>query len=150
MGWASGVAKAATGIAVVLSIVIAVGIVALDGITKNDSARAATVASSVAFCAQLASQPGTLTSQTANWPTLGQTVPASLTTMREFEQRWTTIARVAPAGVRTGARSIAAVAQSIITSVETSSTIDDATNVSLVTSAVANSGIAAWANRYCG
>jgi hypothetical protein len=150
VGWATTVTKVATGVGCVLSIVLAAGsVVALD-LRAENAAHDAVVASSVEFCSALGSVEGTLTSATFGWPSVGATIPLTITAMQEYTDRWMSIAAVAPDGIGEGAQSVVTAAQTSLDSVTASRTVDDASNIARLEAAASGSGITAWAAEYCG
>lgn len=149
VGWSSGVARAATLVAVALSLVLAAGAVVVNDIAQDAAAEAALVESSADFCAALDASPGTLQSDTFGWPAPGNTIPASIEAMRQYETLWATIAAAAPAGVKAGSDDVLARARSIIASVELSRTVDDDTNRALMRAAASRSGVLPWSAAYC-
>jgi hypothetical protein len=148
-GFASGIAKAAIAIGAVLTLVLGVGGIGLNNLAQRQAAHDAVVASSVKWCAQLKSNPATLSSDTFGWPPLASTIPASITSMQTFENYWVDLVKVAPTGIRSDTQQVATSAQSIINSVQSTRVLDDANDVSAMQSVVAASGIPAWVNEYC-
>jgi hypothetical protein len=148
-GWTTGIAKAAVAIGVVLTVVLIGGLVLLNNVQQKQAAFDAIVASSRPFCTQLRSDPATLQSPTYGWPSVQGTVQQSLPAMQKYEDSWTALVKIAPAGIRVGAQSIATAAQGIITTVKTSGVLDDENDVSQIQQAVSNSGISTWVAQYC-
>jgi hypothetical protein len=148
-GWSSGVGKAAIGVGLSLSLVLAgAGVV----ISRNLSAQAtndALVASSVQWCSSLRSDPTRLASSTYGWPPIAGTIAQSLPAMQKYEDYWTSLAKIAPAGIKVETQKIATTAKGIITSVQTSRVLDDASNVATMQEAVSVSTIPAWVSGYC-
>ncbi|MEO7722562.1 MAG: hypothetical protein ABIS08_11690 [Pseudolysinimonas sp.] len=149
-GWVVGIVRASIGIAAVLTVVIAIGGYFEYTQIKKQQEHDQTVAASAAFCAALKADPSLYQPPTFGWPAVAATIPDSLKAMQAYEDRWTKIAQVSPAGIKADATKVAVAAKKIIDSVTTSRTIDDASNVSAMSSIVAASGIPAWHSEYCG
>ncbi len=148
-GWASEVAKAATAIAIVLSIVTAGGLVAIVGASDVDAQFDGTVASSREFCGVLDTAPGILASSTFKWPAPGATVTDSIEIMVAYEAFWLELETAAPEGIAGEAAAVAAAARSIITAVESSRIIDRDDDLEVMASVAAGSRIPGWAKQYC-
>lgn len=148
-GFGAGIAKAAVAIAVVLSIGLGVGAVVLNKLATDAAAHDSIVASSQPWCSKLASNPGTLTSDTYGWPAPANTVPDSLPPMQAYVDQWTALLKIAPKGIKTGTKEIESTAASILSSVTKTQTLDDASDVSTMQDAVGNSGVPQWVSEYC-
>ena len=148
-GYVTGLAKAAIGIGAALSLVLAVGLVAYAKVSHDQAAHNAIVASSKAYCAALKSNPSTLASDTFGWPSPGDTIPDSITSMQQYVSRWNSLVKIAPPGIRADTQKVASTAKSIVTSVQTTQTLDDSSDVAQMQNAVATTGINAWVTEYC-
>ena len=149
VGWATTVTKVATGVGCVLTIVVVAGtVVALD-LRQEAAAHDAIVASSAQFCSAVGSADGILASDTFGWPSVGATIPLTITAMEEYTATWTSIAASAPDGIRSGAEAMATAGQTVVNSVTASRTVDQASNDALLQAAASGSGITAWAAEYC-
>jgi hypothetical protein len=147
--FAPGVAKAAVAIAVVLSIALGVGAVVLIKLQTDQAQQDAIAASSVAWCSKLTANPATLSSATYGWPAPANTIPQSITSMQTYAKFWQSAVAIAPSGIKTGTRLIVSNAKTIIRTVKSTQTLDDAADVSQMQSAVASSGIQSWVSHYC-
>jgi hypothetical protein len=148
-GFAASIAKAAVAIAVVLSIALTVGYVVVSKINSDQAAHDAVAASSTAWCTKLASNPATLASNTYGWPSPGNTIPDSITSMQSYVDNWASLEKIAPEGIKSGTTKIESAAKSILTAVQNTQTLDDASDVSTMQAAVANSGVPQWVTEYC-
>jgi hypothetical protein len=148
-GYAAGIAKAAIGIGVALSIVLGVAVVVVTKIDTDQAAHAAIVSSSSAWCTKLKSNPMTLSSDTLGWPSPAATIPASIPAMQGYETYWEGLAKVAPAGIRGDTQKVANTAKSIVAGVQSTQTLNDAGNVAQLQNVVAGSGIHGWVSNYC-
>jgi hypothetical protein len=148
-GFVTGLAKAAIGIGAALSLVLGVGLVVYAKVSHDQAAHDAIVASSRGYCSALKSNPATLTSDTFGWPSPGDTIPASITSMKQYEARWDSLVKLAPAGIRADTQKIATTAKSIAAGVVSTQTLDDASDVAQMQNAVATTGINAWVTNYC-
>jgi hypothetical protein len=148
-GYSAGIARAAIGIGVALSLVLGVAIVVVGKITRDEAARAAIVASSRAYCAKIDSHPGLLSGDTFGWPAPGGTIPSSITAIESYEAYWSELAKLAPTGIRSDTEKVAATADSIVATVQSTQTLNDGGNVAQLQNVVATSGIRTWVSTYC-
>lgn len=148
-GWTTGVARAATVIGIILTLALIAGGIVLNGIAQAEAAEAAIVADSAAFCAALDETPGVLDQAAYGWPNDRTTLPETTLAMQAYHDRWVALTDVAPSGVRPGVRSVANAAQSLITAVETTRSIDRQRNLDQMSQVTAASGIPAYVAKYC-
>jgi len=148
-GFVAAIAKAAIGIGTALSLVLSVAFVVVTKIDNDQAAHNAIVASSRAYCTKLKSNPATLASNTFGWPSPGSTIPASIAAMKTYESSWKSLAAVAPADILAGTRRVESAAAAIVSSVQTTQTLDDANDVAQMQNVVAASGIVTWVSDYC-
>jgi hypothetical protein len=148
-GWVIGLLRAGIAVGIVFSVIAAGGAYAGYKVLRQQQAHAQTVAESAAFCAAFVKDP-TLAGSDGGWPQPAASIPDSITAMQGFVDRWTALAKVAPAGVQAGVQSVATTGTGIIGSVNVQRTVDDASNRQLVQSTVASSGVADWRAEYCG
>jgi hypothetical protein len=148
-GFVASVAKAAIGIGAGLSLVLGVAFAVVSKIDSDQAAHNAIVASSRAYCAKLQSDPATLTSDTFGWPSPGDTIPDSITAIRAYDTTWKALVTVAPTGILADTKRVEAAAGSILSSVQSTGTLDNASNVAEMQNAVATTGISAWVSDYC-
>jgi hypothetical protein len=149
-GYAASIAKAAIGIGAALTLVLGVAFIVYTKVSDDQAAHDAIVASSRAYCAKLESNPAALASDTFGWPAPGETIPASITSMQSYETTWKSLVRLAPAGIRADTQRVESAAASIISSVQSTQTLDDADNVAQMHDVVAETGIKSWVSNYCG
>jgi hypothetical protein len=148
-GFTAGITKAAVAIAIVLSVGLTVGFVVVSKLDADQAQHSAIAASSVTWCTKLQANPATLASDTYGWPSPGNTIPASIRSMKTYETFWQSAAAVAPSGIKAGTKSIATNAKSILDSVRSTQTLDDSSDISRMQSVVAASGIQTWVSQYC-
>ncbi|NEM89911.1 hypothetical protein [Galbitalea soli] len=148
-GWSSNLAKSALGIAIALSLVVAGGVVVLQGIAADRARAQASLAAAAPLCALLTASPATLDSPTFGWPAPEESIPQSIAAMRAFDVAWQRNVAAAPAGVKRSVQLVESAAHGIITSVTATQTLDDAANVGLMQQAAAASGLNNWADEYC-
>jgi hypothetical protein len=148
-GYAASVAKAAIGIGAGLSLVLGVVVVVVGKVDSDHAAHDAIVASSRAYCSKLKSNPATLASNTFGWPAPGDTIAASIPAMKTYDSTWKSLVSVAPKGIRDDTRKVEAAAAGILASVQSTQTLDDASNVSQMQDVVAATRIHAWVSTYC-
>jgi hypothetical protein len=149
-GWVVGIVRASIAIAVVLSIVL--GIAGYYGYTqfRQQQAHDQTAAASAAFCSTIKANPGMAQLPTFGWPAVAASIPESLKAMQAYEDRWTKLAKVSPAGVKPGVTRVAAAAKKIVDAVTVARTVDDASNVAVMSSVASSSGVSEWHSEYCG
>jgi hypothetical protein len=148
-GWASGVAKAAIGIGVVVSVALGGGYALLSNVQQQQAAHDAVIASSARWCSELRSSSGVLQSPTYGWPSEQNTVALSIVSMQQYVNHWALLEKVAPAGIRSGTASIEKSAADITSNVASSRVLDDSANQSTMAATVSASGVAAWVSQYC-
>ncbi|HEX4402914.1 MAG TPA: hypothetical protein VHZ98_16465 [Galbitalea sp.] len=148
-GFVASVAKAAMGIGAGLSLVLGVAFAVVSKIDSDQAAHNAIVASSRAYCAKLQSDPATLTSDTFGWPSPGDTIPDSITAIKAYDATWKSLVTVAPTGILADTKKVEAAAGSILSSVQSTGTLDNASNVAEMQNAVATTGISTWVSDYC-
>jgi hypothetical protein len=148
-GWVVGVLKAALTIGIVLTVVVGVlGYVGYS-LLRQQQAHDQTVAQSAAFCATIKANPTMVQLPDFGWPAVADSIPDSLTAMQAYEGRWTKLAAVSPDGVRREATTVAAAAQRIIDGVKLARTINDASNIAVMSQIASASGVPAWHANYC-
>jgi len=149
-GWVVGIVRASIAIAIVLTLVW--GVAGYYGYTqfKLQQAHDQTAAASAAFCAAIKADPTMDQLPTFGWPAVAASIPDSLKAMQAYEDRWTKLAKVSPPGIKPGVTRMADAAKKIIDAVTVSRTVDDASNVSVMSSTASSSGVQAWYSEYCG
>jgi hypothetical protein len=148
-GFVASIAKAAIGIGAALSLVLGVVFAVVSKIDSDQAAHNAIVASSRSYCAKLQSNSATLTSDTFGWPSPGDTIPDSIKAIKAYDVTWKSLVAVAPAGILVDTKKVEAAAGSILSSVQSTGTLDNASNVAEMQNAVATTGISTWVSDYC-
>jgi hypothetical protein len=148
-GYAVALAKAAVAIAAVLTLALSVAFVVVTKIDHDTAAHDAILASSRPFCAKLRSNPATLASDTFGWPAPADTIPDSVPAMQAYQSYWTALAKIAPSGIEADTERVASAAKSIISSVQSTQTLNDSANIAQMQNVVAASKIPAWDSEYC-
>ena len=149
-GWTSGVARTATVLGAVFTIIAVVGGVILSEIAGDAAAEAKIVSDSAPLCAALAETPGVLEAPAFGWPTEQGTLAETLVAMKAYKERWQSLADVAPSGISAGVNAVANAAKTLVTSVETNRSIDRAGNLAQMSVVTSSSGIPAFTGKYCG
>jgi len=140
----------ATTVSIVLTIVLIV-VAAIGGIFAKQAAdEAAIVSASAGYCASLAETPGVLSSPGFGWPIDKASVSDSIASMTAYEERWQNLALIAPAGVASDTTAIAETAAALISSAESSRTIDVQGNLDRISSVTGATAIPAYVAKYCG
>lgn len=149
-GWVVGIVRATIAVGVVLTIVLAIagyyGYTQLKLQQEHDQ----TAAASAAFCATLKANPSMDQLPTFGWPAVATSIPDSLKAMQAYEDRWTKLAKVSPSGIKPDVTKVAEAAKTIIDSVTVARTVNDASNIALMSSVASASGVPAWHSEYCG
>jgi predicted negative regulator of RcsB-dependent stress response len=149
-GWVIGVVKAALALGIVLSIVVGVGGYVGLRVYRQQQQHNQIAAASAQFCATISADRSMIAPPDFGWPAVAASIPDSLAAMTAYESKWTKLAQVSPAGVKPDVLAIAAAAKQITDSVAVARTIDDASNIAVMTSAASSSGVPAWYSEYCG
>ena len=147
-GWSSRVAKTGVAIGLVLSLGWAGAALILQNDARDAAAEAAIVSDSAPFCAAIESTKILDTDDFA-WPAVGDTVTISLKSMHKYQKTWASLVAKAPAGVVDDVTRVKNVVDGLVTSVETSRSIDNSGNVSTMRSARAATAIPAYVGKYC-
>ncbi|MEP6843010.1 MAG: hypothetical protein ABJA11_05785 [Pseudolysinimonas sp.] len=149
-GWVIGLVRASIAIGVVMTVVIAIGGYYQYTQFKQQQQHAQTAAASAAFCAAIKAQPSMVQLPTFGWPAVAASIPDSLTAMQAYQDRWEKLAKVSPAGIKADVSKVAAAAKAIIADVTVARTVDDPSNVAVMSSLASTSGVPAWHSEYCG
>ena len=133
--------------------VLAVGVVAGAGLTAYtmvQDAESQVKADSAAFCTDIAATPGVLGEPGFGWPTDSAAgIGGSLEAMKLYQARWQNLATVGPPTMRRDLEAIATTATTITTSVESSNTIDRASNLAAMDQVTSQTALRSWAKKYC-
>jgi len=148
--WTTTVAKAATVVSIVLTLVLAGGAVAYSVISGNEAAQAAVIAKAQPLCEALAATPGVLDLPAYGWPTEVAPLATTLEAMKVYQAHWTELASVAPESAEANLEAISGQAAILVTAVETTRAIDRAGNLSKMKAVTDVSGLPAWTAKYCG
>jgi hypothetical protein len=148
-GWVIGLLRAAIAIGVALSVVAAIG--GYIGLTawQQQQAHDRTAAASAVFCSTLQADPTMIQSPTFGWPAVAGTITDSLAAMQAYADKWTKLATASPDGIRPEVTEVGTAARQIIASVTVGRTVDDASNVSVMTATASASSVPAWYAEYC-
>jgi hypothetical protein len=145
-----GIVRASIAIAAVLTVAMGIGGYFEYTQIKKQQAHDQIAAASAAFCATIKANPSMDQLPTLGWPGVAASIPDSLKAMQAYEDRWTKLAKISPAGAKPGVTRVAAEAKKIIDSVTESRTVDDASNVAVMSSVASSSGVPEWHSEYCG
>ena len=148
-GWVIGVLRVAITLGVVLTVIVGLGGYVGYSLLRQQQAHDRTVAQSAAFCATITANPTMVQLPDFGWPAVAASIPDSLTAMQAFTDRWTKLASVAPPGIKPGVTKVATTAQQIVDGVKVARTIDDPSNITLMSQVASVSGIPAWYTQYC-
>lgn len=148
--WTTTVAKTATVVSIVLTLVLAAGAVVYSVIAEKDAEAARVVAAAQPLCDGLAQTPGVLELEGYGWPTAVAPIADTLAAMTAYQQQWQQLAELAPASAKAGTTAIAAQAAILVTAVETTQAIDRTRNLSTMKSVTDVSGLPQYVATYCG
>ena len=148
--WTTTVAKAATVVSIVLTLLLGVGAVGLAIVNEQNAAAARVVAEAQPLCDGLAATPGVLDLEAYGWPTEIAPIAVTLDAMRVYQARWQQLADIAPASAAAGTTAIADQAAMLVGAVETSQAIDRTSNLAAMTAVTDASGLPQFVATYCG
>ncbi len=148
-GYASGLAKAALAMSIVLSLAWAGGAVVGGAALRQRAAEDARVRASAAMCRQLDSRPGGLQDAALGWPAVGVSIPQYEADVSGYAAWWSTVERLAPRAVEPQARAIAAAAAASSRRMASARVVDHDRDVADITAIAAGSTLPAWSARYC-
>lgn len=148
--WTTTVAKAATVISIVLTLVLAAGSVVYGVLAEEQAARDRVFAEAQPLCEALATTPGVLDAPAYGWPIEVAALPQTLDAMRAYQARWTELSALAPEAAKANLGAIADQAAILVAAVESTQAIDRQGNLSTMTAVTGASGLPAWVETYCG
>jgi hypothetical protein len=122
---------------------------ALNTVAESEAAEAQRVAASVPLCSALAETPGLLEQQAFGWPVEVTALPATLEAMKQYQLRWSELSAIAPTDQVAAVEGIAAAAQSLVSAVETTKSIDRQRNLGHMSEVARKSGLSDWQSQYC-
>jgi hypothetical protein len=149
-GWTTAVARAATVISIVLTVLLAAGAAVYAVVSENAAAEARVVAAAQPLCDGLAATPGVLELEAYGWPTEIAPIADTLAAMKLYQEHWQQLAAIAPASAKAGTTAIADQATILVTSVESTQVIDRTANLAAMTAVTDASGLPQYAAAYCG
>ena len=146
-----GVDTRAVGVTVgiVVGAVVVLAAAGLTGWTLVQNAEAEVKADSAAMCADLATTPGVLAQPGFGWPTEVADLPATLEAMKAYEERWKTLAAIAPPTIQPSVESVATAATTLVDGVEATRSIDRPGNLAKIQLVTSQSVLPAWVEKYC-
>ena len=147
--WTTTVAKAATVISIVLTLVLGAGAVVYSIISENNAADARVLAAAQPLCDGLAATPGVLELEAYGWPTEIAPIADTLAGMKAYQAHWQQLADIAPGSAKAGTTAIADQAAILVTAVETSQVIDRTGNLSTMKAVTDVSGLPQYVATYC-
>ena len=148
--WTTTVAKAATVISIVLTVLLAAGYAVYAVSAERDAAAARVVANAQPLCNALAETPGVLELDAYGWPTEIAPLTVTLDSMRAYQAHWLQLAEIAPESAKAGVTAIADQAALLISSVEGSQAIDRGKNLATMKAVTDVSGLPQYVDTYCG
>ena len=148
-GWVTGLLRAAIAIGVVLSVVAAIAGYIGHTAWQQQQAHDRTAAASAVFCSTIKTDPTMIQSPTFGWPSVAGTITDSLAAMQVYADKWTKLATASPDGIQPGVTKVGIAARQIIASVTVGRTVDDASNILMMTATASASGVRAWSAEYC-
>jgi hypothetical protein len=148
-GWTTTVAKVATVLSIVFTLVLGAGVFAYSVVAERGAAAAKVIADAQPLCSAIAETPGVLDIPAYGWPTEVATIPVTLEAMKAYQLRWQQLADVAPDSATANLQAIADQAQTLVVSVETSQAIDRNGNLATMAAVTGASGLPGWVDRHC-
>jgi hypothetical protein len=147
--WTTTVAKTATVVSIVLTVLLAVGAVVYSVVSENDAAEARVLAAAQPLCDGLAETPGVLELEAYGWPTEIAPIADTLAAMKVYQEHWQQLAALAPASAKAGTTAIADQAAILVTAVESTQAIDRSGNLRTMKAVTDVSGLPQYAATYC-
>jgi len=147
--WTTTVAKAATVISVILTLVLAAGTVVYSVLAEEQAAEDRVFASAQPLCEALATTPGVLDTPGYGWPIEVAALPQTLDAMRAYQARWTELTALAPDAAKANLGAIADQAAVLVAAVESTQAIDRQGNLSKMAAVTGASGLPTWVETYC-
>ena len=147
--WTTTVAKAATVISIILTLVLAAGTVVYSVLAEEQAAEDRVFASAQPLCEALATTPGVLDTPGYGWPIEVAALPQTLDAMRAYQARWTELTALAPDAAKTNLGAIADQAAVLVAAVESTQAIDRQGNLAKMAAVTGASGLPAWVKTYC-
>jgi len=147
--WTTTVAKAATVISVILTLVLAAGTVVYSALAEEQAAEDRVFASAQPLCEALATTPGVLDTPGYGWPIEVAALPQTLDAMRAYQARWTELTALAPDAAKANLGAIADQAAVLVAAVESTQAIDRQGNLSKMAAVTGASGLPTWVETYC-
>lgn len=147
--WTTTVAKAATVISIVLTVLLGAGTVVYSIVAQKDAEAAQVVAAAQPLCDALAETPDVLTLEAYGWPTEIAPIADTLAAMKVYQARWQQLADLAPASAKAGTAAIADQAAILVTAVESTQAIDRSGNLATMKSVTDVSGLPQYVATYC-
>ena len=148
-GWTTAVARAATVVSIVLTVLLAAGTAVYAVVSENAAADARVVAAAQPLCDGLAETPGVLDREAYGWPTEIAPIADTLAAMKLYQERWQQLADLAPASAKAGTTAIADQSAILVTGVEASQAIDRSRNLATMKAVTDVSGLPQYVATYC-
>jgi len=147
--WTTPLARAATVISIVLTLLLGVGGVVYSSFAAKDADAARVVAEAQPLCAALAETPGVLDLDAYGWPTEVASLDNTLVAMQAYQAKWQQVAELAPAAQKSGTTAIADQAAILVAAVQSTRAINRAGNLAAMKSVTDASGLPQFAATYC-
>lgn len=148
--WTTKIARAATAISIVLTLLLAGGGVVYSVIAGKDAEQAAVLAEARPLCEAIAATPGVLDTPGYGWPTEVTALAQTLESMRVYQSHWAQLAALAPETAKANLGAIADQAAVLVAAVETTQAIDRQGNLAKMSAVTAASTLPAWTAAHCG
>lgn len=148
--WTTTVAKVATVVSIVLTVVLAGGAVAYSIVADKEAAQAQVLADAQPLCDGLAATPGVLDLPAYGWPIDVAPLATTLESMKAYQAHWNGLTALAPEAAKANVGAVAGQAGILVTAVETTSAIDRAGNLAKMKAVTDVSGLPDWVAKYCG
>ena len=149
LGYASGLAKAAIVVALVLSLVLAGGGVAYSFVARSQAYEAALRTESQPMCRLISAEPGVLADPAFGWPALDSTIPAYADAVARYAKWWQQLSAAAPAAVKKQVQALATVAARSQERMAVSKVVERDQDYADLQKAAAASTLPAWVKTYC-
>jgi hypothetical protein len=91
-----------------------------------------------------------ITPPTFGFPSPGNSIPETIAGIQAYADKFDALAAVSPSGIRPDVTRVADAAREILSTIETTRLIDNASNVANMTNVAESTHLVAWAREYCG
>lgn len=148
-GWVQSLVSAGIVIASVITLLAAGGLIVGDSYAAEAIRQRTTEARTQPMCRAIRTNGLDATGADFGWPDPGESIDATVASIRAYADRWRSVQAVAPAAVRPAVSSIVGSADEIASAVGQSRTVSDADNTARFQGLRGQSTLPRWVAVYC-